>query len=51
MDVLREAFEREAWIDDEGVMPDGHVTLEPGDFAVDIEQLARDTRPVWPWQI
>ena len=50
VDVLREAFEREAWIDDEGVMPEGHVTLEPGDDAIDIGQLARNARPVWPWQ-
>jgi len=41
VDVLREAFEREAWIDDEGVMPSGHVTLDDSDEAVDIGQLAK----------
>lgn len=51
MDMLREAFEREARIDDEGLMPVGHVTLEPRHDAFDIVQLARDARPVWPWQI
>lgn len=50
VDVLREAFEREAWIDDDGAMPAGHVTLEPGDDAVDIGQLAQDARVAWPWQ-
>lgn len=50
VDVLREAFEREAWIDDDGAMPMGDVTLEPGDEAVDIGQLAQDARAAWPWQ-
>ncbi len=39
-DVLREAFEREPWVDDEGVVPSGHVTLDDGE-QLDIGSLLR----------
>ena len=43
VDVLREAFEREPWVDEDGVVPMGHVTLDDSD-AVDIGQMVGTVR-------
>jgi len=44
IDVLREAFEREAWCDEDGVVPEGHVTLDDGE-QYDVAQLGVMVRP------
>lgn len=46
VDVLREAFEREAWLDEDGYVPEGGVTLDDSDDAVDVGLLVQAVRQV-----
>jgi hypothetical protein len=43
--VLREAFEREAWFDEDGVVPDGSVTTVAG-WGIDMQDVLGAVRAV-----
>ena len=46
---LREAFEREPWLDEDGTMFVGTVTTAEG-WEIDADALVAETQPaVWPW--